>query len=587
MTRFSGKFFLFYLVFVLAGMILANYLLVGFIENLLLTNARQSLQEKWVDSYPSLQGLNISAERRAFLSERLKKLSKGGPFSLALYDLSGRLVADTGSVGPDKSLSPDVKYALRDGQAFALLPFGSSAPHQLYFAKLTEDAVFRVGLSTDEIYGTLNRIRLFIWATTAILIGGSFIFYYLLTRRADVALRRFKGMIQGLEAGNFSQRIPVGDDEVGEIGHSMNSLARELGLKIRSLAEERNRLKTVLDSMQEGVIVLDRDGGIALFNPTMRQLFNLEERHIGRQPIEVIRNADLQAIVDQALSGSAVGKRELRVLLAGHERFLLVQANSFAEGTVARGAIVVMYDITNLRRLERVRRDFVANVSHELKTPLTSIGGYVEMLLDGAWSSDEQAKNFLGIIDANTRRLGKIVEDLLRLSEIENQAFVLKTEGFRVQDLFAEVIDLHDSLLKKKGMSLEVKIQPESAQLLADRNALLHILNNLVENAIKYGYPDTAIRLEFSSEGADAEFQVEDRGIGIAKPHLERIFERFYRVDKARSKQEGGTGLGLAIVKHLVQLMGGEIDVLSTPEVGSTFRFRVPGIVVNSHSKSA
>lgn len=589
MTRFSGKFFFLYLVFVLAGMILANRLLVDFIEDLLLTNARQSIQEKWVDSYPSLQGLNISVGRRAALDDRLQKLRQDGPFQLALYDLSGALVATTDKAPekPDNALSPDVRLALGDGQAFALLPLGSSEPHWLYFAKLTEDAVFRVGLSTDSIYGTLNRIRLFMWAATALLIGVSFFFYFLLARRADEALRRFKGMIQGLEAGNFSQRIPVGDDEVGEIGQSMNSLARELELKIRALAEERNRLKTVLDSMQEGVIVLDSQGSIALFNPTMRQLFNLEERHIGSQPIEVIRNADLQSIVDQALSGEVVAKRELRISQAGGERFLMVQATSFAEGTLARGAIVVMYDITNLRRLERVRRDFVANVSHELKTPLTSIGGYVEVLLDGAWSDGEQARNFLSIIDANTRRLGKIVEDLLRLSEIESQAFVLKAENFRVQDLFAEVSDLHDSLLKKKGMSLEVKIEPENLGLYADRNALLHVLNNLVENAIKYGYSETPIRLECVADGMAADFRIQDRGIGIAKPHLERIFERFYRVDKARSKQEGGTGLGLAIVKHLVQLMGGEIEVQSSLEVGSTFRFRVPGIVADSSSKSA
>lgn len=589
MTRFSGKFFFFYIVLVLAGMTVANYFSAGYIEDLLLTNARQSLQEKWIDSYPSLQGLDMSVQRRSYLRDRLMKLQKGGPFQLALYDLSGQLIAETDpSIGQsNKSLAPDVDHALREGQAFALLPLGSAEPHWLYFARLTEDAVFRVGLSTDGIYATLNRIWLFLWAVTAILLGISCLFYFLLTRRADVALRRFKGMIQGLEAGNFSQRIPVGDDEVGEIGQSMNSLARELELKIRALAEERNRLKTVLDSMQEGVIVLDGRGKIALFNPAMRELFNLAEMDIGRQPIEVIRNADLQTIVDQALSGSAVEKRELRVLQEGRERHLMVQATSFAEDTPARGAVVVMYDITHLRRLERVRRDFVANVSHELKTPLTSIGGYVEMLLDGAWSDSEQAKTFLGVIDANTRRLGKIVEDLLRLSEIESQTFILKSDSFKAQGLFAEVVDIHDSLLRKKNMSLEIKIEPESLVLQADRHALLHVLNNLVENAIKYGYSNTPIRLECFASGETVEFQVEDRGIGIAKPHLGRIFERFYRVDKARSKQEGGTGLGLAIVKHLVQLMGGEIEVESTPEVGSTFRLRVPGLLAHPNSKSA
>jgi two-component system phosphate regulon sensor histidine kinase PhoR len=583
MTRFSGKIFFLYLVFILAAMTAANLLLLRFIENLQLTNARQSLQEKWVDSYPSLQGLPISEQRKAFLAEKLRQLAKEGSFHLALYDLSGAFLADsekTPDTAPGNPASPEISLALRDGQAFALLPIGSDRPQWLYFARLTEDAVFRVGISTEAIYRTLNRIRFFLWLATGLLIGVSWIFYYLLARRADEALLRIKKMIKGLEEGNFSQRIAVvGNDEVGQIGQSMNSLARELETKIRALAEERNRLKTILDAMQEGVIVLDRHGNIVLFNPAMRQLFGLEERNLGRPPIEVIRNAELQSIIDQCLLGVVVEKRELRVFRAGQEHFLMVQATAFSEGAVARGAIVVMYDITHLRRLERVRRDFVANVSHELKTPLTSIGGYVETLLDGSWTSPEQAKGFLGIIDSNTRRLGKLVEDLLRLSEIESQAFVLKPETFRVQELFGEVLDIHDSLLKKKGMSVDVAVEPETLTLNADRSALLHVLNNLIENAIKYGYPNTVIRLECNAEGDSAVFRVEDRGIGISKVHLERIFERFYRVDKARSQQEGGTGLGLAIVKHLIQLMAGEIEVLSLPEQGTTFRFRIAAIV--------
>ncbi|MCE9626062.1 MAG: GHKL domain-containing protein, partial [Deltaproteobacteria bacterium] len=273
--------------------------------------------------------------------------------------------------------------------------------------------------------------------------------------------------------------------------------------------------------------------------------------------------------------GQQVEKRELRVLREGQERFLMVQATPFSGQAEPLGAIIVMYDITNLRRLERVRRDFVANVSHELKTPLTSIQGYVETLLD-APGNNEQAKNFLGIIDSNTKRLGKLVEDLLRLSEIESQQFVLRPENFKAPELFGEIVDLHDALLKKKGMWVEVSVEPENLSLYADRLALTHILNNLLENAIKYGKTGTPILLSCRIEGGSACFEVQDQGIGIAQSHLERVFERFYRVDKSRTRQEGSTGLGLAIVKHLVQLLGGEIEVESQEERGSTFRFRVP-----------
>ncbi|HKY64444.1 MAG TPA: ATP-binding protein, partial [bacterium] len=456
------------------------------------------------------------------------------------------------------------------------------------FSKLTEDAVFRVAMPIDGIYKLLGRVRFFIWTVTVVLLALSWLFYFTLVRRTDEALLRFKKMVKGFEQGNYNQRFPVvRDDGVGEIGQSMNSLARELERKIRALAEERDRFKTILDAMQEGVIVLDAEGNISLFNPAMRQLFGLKDEDLGRPPIEVIRNADLQSIVEESLKGNPVANKEIRILRDGWEHYLLVQATGFWEESVAAmGAIVVLYDITNLRRLERVRRDFVANVSHELKTPLTSIRGYVEILQDSGSQLNEQSRNFLGIIETNTHRLGKLVEDLLRLSEIESQQFVLKPEIFRVQELFGEVLDLHDSLLKKKAMAVDVSIEPENLELYADRMALLHMLNNLVENAIKYGYPETTIQLQCRSAGETAVFRVQDRGIGIAGAHLERIFERFYRVDKSRSKQEGSTGLGLAIVKHLVQLMGGEITVESLEEQGSTFIFRLPRAVASQAPES-
>lgn len=582
MTRFSGKIFITYLFVVLLAMIAGDLLLVRFLENLLLTNARQSLQEKWVESSPNLQGLTMTQARSKSLNERLAKLAANTPYRLSLFDLAGNFLADsTGIASPaaaakDFNQLPEVKQAIELGQSYAFRETHAARGHWLFFAKLTEDAVFRVGISTESIDRLIRRVRFFIWLATGLLILLSWFFYFTLVRRADDALIRFKKMVKGLEQGDFAQRfLVVSDDEVGEIGHSMNTLAQELEGKIRALAEERNRLKTILYTMQEGVIVLNAAGNIVLFNPAMRQLFSLDESALGKPPIEVIRNADLQSVVDQCLRGQQVEKRELRVLREGQERFLMVQATPFSGQAEPLGAIIVMYDITNLRRLERVRRDFVANVSHELKTPLTSIQGYVETLLD-APGNNEQAKSFLGIIDANTKRLGKLVEDLLRLSEIESQQFVLRPESFKAPELFGEIVDLHDALLKKRGMWVEVSVEPENLSLFADRLALTHILNNLVENAIKYGKAGTPILLSCRIEGGSACFEVQDQGIGIAQSHLERIFERFYRVDKSRTRQEGSTGLGLAIVKHLVQLLGGEIEVESQEERGSAFRFRVP-----------
>ncbi|MCE9624368.1 MAG: HAMP domain-containing protein, partial [Deltaproteobacteria bacterium] len=280
MTRFSGKIFITYLFVVLLAMIAGDLLLVRFLENLLLTNARQSLQEKWVESSPNLQGLTMTQARSKSLNERLAKLAANTPYRLSLFDLAGNFLADsTGIASPaavakDLNQLPEVKQAIELGQSYAFRETHAAQGHWLFFAKLTEDAVFRVGVSTEGIDRLIRRVRFFIWLATGLLILLSWFFYFTLVRRADDALIRFKKMVKGLEQGDFAQRfLVVSDDEVGEIGHSMNSLAQDLEGKIRALAEERNRLKTILYTMQEGVIVLNAAGNVVLFNPAMRQLF--------------------------------------------------------------------------------------------------------------------------------------------------------------------------------------------------------------------------------------------------------------------------------------------------------------------------
>ncbi|MCC6272334.1 MAG: PAS domain S-box protein [Deltaproteobacteria bacterium] len=584
MTRVSGKIFLAYLAVLLVAVLAGDLLLVRFLENLLLTNARQDLRQEWFEAAPGLQGAVIAPSRAKALGERLEKFAAGNPYRFTLFDLAGNRVADTGpqaSAAP-AAAPPEVRQALDSGQAFALRAVPGEGAPWLFFTKPTEDAVFRVGVSTAGIHALLNRARLFLWLATALLFAVSWLFYAVLMRRANESLARFRKMVRGFEQGDYAQRFLIlSEDRAGELGRTMNTLAEDLEGKIRALAEERNRLKAILYTMQEGVIVLNADGNIALFNPAMRRLFGLDESALGKPPIEVIRNADLQGIVDQSLAGQAVESRELRVIQGGQERLLMAQATPFSDKSQPLGAILVMYDVTDLRRLERVRRDFVANVSHELKTPLTSIQGYVETLLDSPGDA-EQARNFLSVIDANARRLGKLIEDLLRLSEIESQAFVLRPEVFSAAEWIGEVVALHEGLLKRKDMRVEVSVAPEGLSLRTDRMALTHILGNLLENAVKYGKPGTAVRMTCRSEGGAVRFSVQDEGIGIAPAHLERIFERFYRVDRSRSRQEGGTGLGLAIVKHLVQLLGGEVRVESVEGAGSTFLFSVPNAVLST-----
>jgi two-component system phosphate regulon sensor histidine kinase PhoR len=358
-----------------------------------------------------------------------------------------------------------------------------------------------------------------------------------------------------------------------KMGQWIHQMSLGMERKVAELTREHGQFKMILDTMQEGVLVLDAEGNIQLLNPAARDLLGIEDDALGRSPIEVVRNPNLQEMVDETLAGQGSQKKEIRLLRDGQEIFLLVQATSLP-GEGRSGAILAFFDITPMRKLERVRRDFVANVSHEIKTPLTSIQGYVETLLDPAMQDPEAAKNFLNVIDANSKRLSKLVEDLLRLSEIESQQFVLHAEEIEIVELFEEVAALHEVKLKKKENQVQFSVGLKS--LSSDRNALLHILGNLLENAIKYGRPGCVIRLECRPKGRAALFSVTDQGIGIEKAHLDRIFERFYRVDTSRSRGEGGTGLGLAIVKHLVQVLGGEVWVESEYGEGTTFYFTIP-----------
>ncbi len=397
--------------------------------------------------------------------------------------------------------------------------------------------------------------------------------------RLDEVLSRFRRLVAKFEKEEFSGLIPANpEDEFENMERWMSQMSLGMERKITELTRERNQLKAILDTMQEGVIVLDGAGNIALSNPAAKLLLELKDDAMGKSPIEVIRNADLQAMVDQSLEGREIKRREIRVLGRSQEKFLLVYATPLKDPTHHLGSILAFFDITNLKHLERVRRDFVANVSHEIKTPLTSIQGYIETLLEGADEDRDQAKKFLGVIDANARRLSKLVEDLLRLSEIESQQFILKLDQIDAGELVEEAIGLQEVQLKKREMKTEVMIEPKSLRIRSDRMALLHILGNLLSNAIKYGRPGTTVTVSIKGgPGQPVLFEVIDRGIGIEKFHLERIFERFYRVDKSRSPQEGGTGLGLSIAKHLVQLLGGEIWVSSRLAEGTTFSFTIPG----------
>ncbi len=387
-----------------------------------------------------------------------------------------------------------------------------------------------------------------------------------------------------LVSSTFGKEVRVSStDELESLSKAIGEMGIQSRSQIEEISKEKDYLQTILKGMTEGVLVVDGRGRILTVNDALRTLLSLSKDVSDKMPLEIIRNAELEGAIRKAIQDGENVALELDLNKFG-ERTIEVNVVSIlpsgrrmdedSEGI--RGAIAVFHDITRLKQLEKIRQDFVANVSHELRTPLTTIKGYAETLLEGGLEED-QALQFAQVIKRHTDRLTKIVEDLLMLSRIETKEFQLKMETILLRDFIDDVVDLVEEPAEKKEISLSRNEIPSSLAVLADRNYLEQILTNLLDNSIKYTPEGGRVIVSaVEKDSMDIQFSVEDNGIGIPREDLSRIFERFYRVDKGRSKELGGTGLGLSIVKHLVQVHGGRIWVESQLGKGSTFYFTLP-----------
>jgi two-component system phosphate regulon sensor histidine kinase PhoR len=383
-----------------------------------------------------------------------------------------------------------------------------------------------------------------------------------------------------MSEGNFEVRASVrSPDEIGTLGRSLNVMAGRLREKIGDLEEEQAKATAVLDAMVEGVIATDGHDHIILINERARALFGLGKVRAERRPLlEVIRNVDLHDVLGESRIApvGTVVSREIK-LAEPLERVLQVHAVPLRFTGEARGVVMVLHDITELRRLEQVRTEFVANVSHELRTPLTAIHGYLETLLDGALEEPENARKFLEIVFRHTERLGRLTDDLTDLSNIELGRISLRLEPTAISDVADSVLAIIAPRAVAGQVSVEAKLPAGLPEVVVDRDRLAQILINLVDNAVKYTPKGGHVRVEGRvAERGMVEVTVRDTGVGIPKADLPRLTERFYRVDKARSRDLGGTGLGLAIVKHLVLAHGGELDIDSELWKGTTVRFTLP-----------
>lgn len=476
---------------------------------------------------------------------------------------------------------PEIRAAFERGQGQSVRHSATISRDLLYYAVRHDSpagppVVLRFSLPLQQIDKELADFRRRLW-------GGSLVILVLAGAASLLISRSFSERVERLK--QFAQRVAVGDfrplpaerngDALEDLTASLNESAARLERTIRALQEERNLSSAILSSMVEGVAVISPAERLLFANGAFADILNLgAEPKEGGALVEAARQTELIAAVRQVLGGKPSVQGEI-VTGTLRQRSFAMTVSAVNAGE-ARGAVVVLHDITDLRLLERVRRDFVANVSHEFKTPLTAIQGFAETLLGGAIDDREHRSRFLEIILDHARRLARLTDDLLELSQIEAERMELEMRPLSVARLIENCVETTRPRAAEKQLALSVDCPPGLPEILGDRRRLSEVLQNLLDNAVQYTGPGGRIEVSAGSEGRDVMLTVSDTGMGIPQAEQARIFERFYRVDAARSREVGGTGLGLSIAKHLVEAHGGRIWVESEVGRGSSFHFTVP-----------
>ncbi len=490
----------------------------------------------------------------------------------------GRVVGDSGF--PAQRLGelelhgdrPEVVAALRDGLGVARRTSASLTTEMLYVALPftrpgeTVAGVVRVARPLGEVDAAVRRL----WIAFAVAGVFAVLGAVLLSALASHYLSRtLRGLVNDarrmVETGDKSKLLVPSHDEIGGLAGSLNRMAAELEGAVAMLSAERGRFEAVLESMDEGVLALDSRQQLTMINRAALGLLSLSTEHDGNTLAERIPIPTLHELVARALAGHP-DRREFETLTTP-PRQILAYASPLRQ---QEGAVVVLHDVTEIRRLERIRRDFVANVSHELRTPVSIIRLNAETLLDGALERPEVARKFLEAQMRNADRLAALVSDLLEISRIEAGTYEIHPDFIPVAPIVERIVESVQQIAEEKHMTVRCDV-PAGMMAWADAEALEHVLLNLVDNAVKYTPAEGRIAVRVGSEGERVRIEVEDNGPGIEPRHRARIFERFYRVDKGRSREVGGTGLGLAIVKHLAEAMDGSVGVEPATPHGSIF----------------
>jgi two-component system phosphate regulon sensor histidine kinase PhoR len=520
------------------------------------------------------------------LAKRVEQVAPGEEVRLTLIDRTGRVLFDNTYEQErmeNHADRPEFSAALR-GETGIDRHYSETLGYEMMYVAVpivVEDQIIgavRSAMSMQDITDTVHNLWYsLVTGLLVTLVLGSIVvsrISYNITRPIEEITRVARNITQR----EYESRVRIkAKDEIGQLATAINFMASSLEQQMYEISENQQRLSGVLTNMTSGVIFISEQRRIMLVNPAVERLLGTSANDlIGKLHIEAGKSFGLSQYIDRCLDRGEKFRQEVHIYYP-QERILEVNFAPYINFKgEAKGVVVVLHDFTEVRRLEKMRSDFVANVSHELRTPITSIKGFTETLLDGAMQDEETCRNFLQIISDESERLYRMIRDILDLSKIEQKRISLNLVQVNVQDLISSTVALLQDQAQRKQISITLPKAEPRITLTTDKDCLQQIILNLVTNAVVYTPEGGAITLELRQDSRHVQIQVTDTGIGIPEQDLPRIFERFYRVDKARSRDSGGTGLGLAIVKHLVESLHGQITVKSVEGKGSTFTVTLP-----------
>lgn len=520
----------------------------------------------------------------SYFARTAKMAGQDSNTRVTIVDSTGKVLGDSdfspAALGNHKD-RPEVYQALQGKTGMETRYSDTAKVETLYvavpFSNAKVHGAVRLARPLTEIEA-MYRKSLYLFLA-ALMLGGvlTALISMRLADRFSRPLSEITEAVEDMASGNLKRRVIWDmEDELGSLATAVNEMAARLDANIQEISTVKNRLEMVLDNTVNGITMVAADGRITYANPVAMRVLGSDKRIIGRKHFEAVANYDLLNIIDQVRKDGMPYRGELELTNLGG-KIIEVHAVpiSETEGFLPAGVLLVLNDITELKRLEQVRKDFIANISHELKTPVANISGFAETLL-AEQSENEHVHEFSSIIYDESQRLRRLIDSLIKLSNLETGTPELNLVEVDARDLVNEVVKVALKRNEKRGLKIETSLPDQPVVIKVDRDSIVQVLINLTKNAIAYNTDNKSIRVELDDNEAGIKISVQDQGEGIPQSDIKRIFERFYRVDKTRSRKTGGSGLGLSIAKHLVENHGGEIGVDSKVGEGSTFYFTIP-----------